>query len=304
MTLALRDIEYFVAIADHGNLGRAAESLGLSQPALSKSLRRLETSMQTRLVKKTPKGVELTTVGTAFLRHVRGIRLSLEDVAKEVTDLTQGRAGHLRIGAGPGFNVHLLPRACELLLKEAPKVTLKITIASRNEIYPALRKGELDLVLTNLPASLDGDLASEYFCDDEFIVYCAVDHPLARKRNVTLADLAREDWALSANNVGSAELIPKVFQQYRLPPPRIQLETSSIQLRHHVIASSRLLGFSSRPVVLQAAPRFRFAELHVKELKYSRRTGVLYRKGGYLSPAARRLIEVLKATAKEIAKQS
>src|SRR5512147_2392198 len=99
MRLGLRDIEYFVAIADHGNLGRAADSLGLSQPGLSKCLRRLERSTQAKLVKKTPKGVELTTVGAAFLTHVRRIRLSLDDVAHEVADLTQGHAGHVRVGA-------------------------------------------------------------------------------------------------------------------------------------------------------------------------------------------------------------
>ena len=72
MTPGLRDIEYFIAIAKHGNLGRTAETLGLSQPALSKSLRRLESVLQTKLVKKVPKGVELTTVGTAFLAHEIG----------------------------------------------------------------------------------------------------------------------------------------------------------------------------------------------------------------------------------------
>jgi len=61
--MELRDIEYFAVVAEHGNLRRAAESLGLSQPALSKSLRRLEKSMAAKLVKRTPKGVELTAVG-------------------------------------------------------------------------------------------------------------------------------------------------------------------------------------------------------------------------------------------------
>ena len=71
MMLNLRDLEYFVAVAEHGNLGRAAEALGLSQPALSKTLRRMETSMQTKLVRKTPKGIELTAVGAAVLSHVQ-----------------------------------------------------------------------------------------------------------------------------------------------------------------------------------------------------------------------------------------
>src|SRR5687767_28790 len=97
----LRDIEYFAVLAEHGQLVRAAEALGLSQPALSLSLRRLEKSAQAKLVKRTPKGVELTAVGTALLSHVRRLRLARDDLAREVADLAQGRAGNLRIGASP-----------------------------------------------------------------------------------------------------------------------------------------------------------------------------------------------------------
>ena len=83
----LRDIEYFAVVSQHGHLGRAAEALGLGQPALSMSLRRLEKSAQAKLVKRTPKGVELTAVGAALLSHVSKLRLARADLAREVADL-------------------------------------------------------------------------------------------------------------------------------------------------------------------------------------------------------------------------
>ena len=94
----LRDIEYFAVIAEHGHLGRAAEALGLGQPALSVSLRRLEKSAEAKLVKRTPKGVELTDVGRALLTHVGRLQLAREDLARELSDLAHGQAGHLRVG--------------------------------------------------------------------------------------------------------------------------------------------------------------------------------------------------------------
>lgn len=106
--MELRDIEYFAVVAEHGHLGRAAEALGLSTPALSKSLRRLEGSLQAKLVKRTPKGVELTAEGNALLSRVRGLRLSLADVTREIADLSQGRTGHLRVDAHPGAYPDLL----------------------------------------------------------------------------------------------------------------------------------------------------------------------------------------------------
>ena len=82
MSMDLRDIEYFAVIAEHGHLGRAAEALGLGQPALSVSLRRLEDSAGAKLVKRTPKGVELTDVGRALLSHVGRLQLAREDLAR------------------------------------------------------------------------------------------------------------------------------------------------------------------------------------------------------------------------------
>ena len=99
MKIGLRDIEYFAVVADHRHVGRAAEALGLSQPALSRSLSRLEQSLDTKLLTRTPKGVELTVVGAAFLSHVQRLRLSLDDLEHEVADLTKGHVGNLRAWA-------------------------------------------------------------------------------------------------------------------------------------------------------------------------------------------------------------
>ena len=127
--MELRDIEYFAVLAEHGHLGRAAEALGLSISALSKSLGRLEKAMQAKLFRRTPKGVELTMEGAALLPRVQGLRLSLADVVREIGDLSKGRSGRLHIGAHPGVFPDLLGIACGALLKDAPKVALVVTIA-------------------------------------------------------------------------------------------------------------------------------------------------------------------------------
>jgi len=295
--MEFRDIEYFAVLAKHGHVGRAAEALGLSPPALSVSLKRLETSMQAKLFDRTPKGVELTVTGSALLAQVRILRLARDDVLREAADLSQGRAGHLRIGTGPGLSVHMLPGACHALLQEAPRVTLKVTVGDRGAFVEALRTGELDLAVTYLPSTAPEGLVQEYLCEDEFIIYCSVHHRLAKKKQVTLADIAQEDWAVAAVTVDAAQALAAKFQEHGLPAPRIRIDTGSLQIRHYIIASSNLLGFSSRPVV-RSSPQYRYAELRVKGLSHRRRSGVIYRKAGYLSPAGRRFVEILKATAR------
>jgi DNA-binding transcriptional LysR family regulator len=116
--MELRDLEYFAVIAEHGHLGRAAAALRLSPPALSKSLRRLELVLGVRLVSRTPKGVDLTAEGCSLLLRMRELRLSLQSIAREIADVSEGRAGHLRVGVGLPVAQDLLANAFATLLKD------------------------------------------------------------------------------------------------------------------------------------------------------------------------------------------
>lgn len=296
----LRDLQYFAVIAEHRHLGRAADSLGLSQPALSMSLRRLELFMQTKLVKRTPKGVDLTLSGEAVFARARQLRLSVEDISREVADLSKGRAGHLRIGAGAASALHVVPTSCVALMKEAPKVSLKIVIGERNAMLAALKYGELDVVVTTI-ASPNAELCEDYLYNEDFVVYASATHRLARRKQVTLADLAQERWALSPPNNSAQRQLGRLFEESGLPPPSIAAETTNVPTLHHLVAASELLGFNSRQGVRYAMAHFPIVQLRVKELSVTRRVGVIYRKAAYLSPAARRFIEIVKATRNDAA---
>src|SRR5262249_49090340 len=139
MVMELRDIEYFAVIAEHGHLGRAAGALGLSQPALSKSLRRLERALQGKLVKKTPKGVGLTPEGAVLFARARELKLSLQSVAREVAEVGQGRAGQLRVGVGLPRPEELITAAFTEMLNDAPKANLIVTVSDNDVMVPALR---------------------------------------------------------------------------------------------------------------------------------------------------------------------
>src|SRR5262245_29875630 len=145
--MELRDIEYFAVVAEHGHLGRAAAALGLSQPALSKSLRRLESALQTKLVKRTPKGVELTLEGSTLLARVSELRVSLQNVAREITEVGEGRVGRLRVGAGLAISELFLSAAFAAILKNSPRSSLQVTLSDNDLMVPALCNGELDLVI-------------------------------------------------------------------------------------------------------------------------------------------------------------
>lgn len=298
MAMEPRDLEYFAVVAEHGNLGRAAEALNLSQPALSKSLRRLERWTQMKVVKRTPKGVELTAVGAALLTHAQRLHLSLDDIDHEVADLRSGQAGHLRAGADVFAADHLMPAACAAFLKEAPKSTAKIMIGPIDMLLSALRKGELDLIVAAIPAFSQEDVVQELF-EQEFAVYASAGHRLAKRKRVTIEDLVPEKWVVPVHDALSWQWVLRVFANHDLPAPITGLETTSILIKLRTVASTNLLGFTGTHVLTQASARLPLVDLRVKELGWSVRIGVRYRKDAYVSPAAHRFIKVLEAVARE-----
>ena len=299
MKLGQRDLEYFAVVAEHGNLGRAAEALRLSQPALSMSLRRLEQEAGSRIVRRTPKGVELTDVGRALLKRIQRLRLAHDDVLRELTDIRAGRAGHLRIGTSLGVSNVRLAAACSRLLGESPDVTMEIVGGDRTMLLPPLRAGDLHFALTARVKDTSEDLIEEIVTDDEFVVYCSTHHRLARRRIVDIADLAAERWAITQPAGGVSEVLLRALRERKLPELRRTLVSTDFEIRLRTIAATDLLGFSARPVVQEASKRLPLKELRVRGLPVARRTSaIIYRKDAYLPPAAMRLIEFVKTGSK------
>jgi DNA-binding transcriptional LysR family regulator len=294
--MELRDVQYFAVVAEHGNVRRASEALDLSPGALSKSLHRLESAMNARLFDRTPKGVELTPVGSALLAKVRRLTLTFDDIAREAMDLGKGLAGHIRVGASPADS-EILPEACSALLREAPNVTLNITVSDTDVILPLLQEGKLDLLFNVLPKSPVEGLHHEVLFDDQYVAYASATHPLARRKKLAMADLAQERWVASSGNHRPKQILLRCCEEHGLQAPRFVVETRSIRLRLRIVGSSRLLGFGPRWVVEKWAARHPLAVLPVRELTIPRPVGALYRKDAYLPSCARRLIELFGTTA-------
>ena len=297
--MEIRDIRYFKEVAAHLNLGRAAEALDMSATALSKSLRRLEKSVGGKLVRRTPKGVALTEVGAALYAQAGRLQLVIDDIRHEAADLLRGRAGHIRVGATPGLSEYCVSEAYAALLRESPAVSLRANVVASYQFESLLRGGDVDFVVNTVRPSIPADLTCETLFSVRRVVYAAAGHRLARRRRVTFADLAAEQWA---SDIDAASWKPFCgqFESRGLKIPRLMMESNSLELRLPVIAASNLLMHSSSIVVQRAKQRFKLVELPVEGFRIQRELGVYYRKDGYLSPVAKRMIEILKEQGKAI----
>lgn len=293
MSINLRDLGYFEVVAELGHLGQAAERLGRTQPALSKCLQRLEDAFGAPLFSRAGRGIQLTAVGEVLLARARLLRTASEEALREVSDFAQGNAGHVRIGSGPIAADHVLPALCQLLLSEAPDTTMDITVGPSMVLREQLREGSIDLLIGLVPPA-DPLFQTHAIFDDAAVVATSPEHPVFALPQVTLQALSRYGWVLPAASIPSRQWLDAVFQSHGLPVPRVQISANSIPLLPALIVRTGLLSFVSRRTLGQGSHGV-LKEVPLPETTLQRTLGVTYRRGAYLSPAARRLVSLLQS---------
>ncbi|MFX1677486.1 LysR family transcriptional regulator [Paraburkholderia sp. A2WS-5] len=289
-----RDLEYLLAVQDHGSIGKAAEAVGVSQPALTKALRRVESQAGLALFERTPNGVTPTPAGELFLVRARRIALEYDDALKEMEALQGGEHGLLRIGYSPTVPGALVPGACQKLMKERPAAKLRLRLRLARDLGELLRAGELDLIVAPQLSREDETCVFVELFHDSLVVLADEAHPLHRKRHLTLADLAGEEWLLPAPHMPIRQQVDDVFRRHGLAGPKLRVETDfgSTSLLHLLLGTKMLCVAGAES--MNALRGLRALRLDPDQLDLRREVGITYRAGSYLPPLAQRLISVLK----------
>jgi len=287
-----RDLEYILAVAAHGGIGRAAEALGISQPALTKAVQRVEAQAGLPLFERTANGMTATYAGARFLERAQRIRLEYEDGIKEMLGIRTGEQGVLRVGYSPSIPGGVILGACQQLMRERPVARLRLRRRLARDLLDLLAAGELDLAVAPVQASTD--FAVEPLFDDRLVVVADEGHALLRRRRLRLADLADQEWLLPEAHITLRQQVDAAFRQRGLPAPqpRVEIDFGSTSLFALMQGTQMLSIANAGGDAMQRG--LRALPLEVEELDLRRRIGVLSRAGAYLSPLAQRLTALLR----------
>jgi DNA-binding transcriptional LysR family regulator len=285
-----RDLRYFEVIATEGNLGRAADKLFRTQPALTKCIDRLEEDLGARLFEKNGRGMKLTAAGAILLTRTRQMAIMVEETSREMQDYAGGLKGKLRIGCVPTLAEHVMPFVFSELLADAPDVTVDLRVAMNDALLSALRDGALDLVVGPIVES-DDELVSEQFAEDEVVVLASRDHRIFNGP-YSLQDLVKYKWVLPATTVASRQWLDQTFDRNGLPRPQVQIESNVLNIILPIIDKTHLLGFVTR--INLRSDKANLREVELPETNMRRRLGLTYRKTGYLSPVVERTATILR----------
>jgi DNA-binding transcriptional LysR family regulator len=285
-----RDLRYFEVIATEGNLGRAAERLFRTQPALTKCIDRLEADLGAQLFEKSGRHMRLTAAGTALLARARRLAIMVEDTSRELQEHASGLRGTIRVGCVPTLAQHLMPVVLQDLLAEAPDVKVELMVAMNDQILRALREGQLDLVVGPV-VDADEELESEQVAEDVVVVMAASDHRIFAG-DYTLEDLLAYKWVLPAAGVATRQFLDQTFERNGLPRPHIQIESNVLNMILPILEKTQLLGFVTRFNLRSGRANLR--EVELPETTMRRRLGLTYRRTGYISPVMQRMSAVLR----------
>lgn len=219
----INDIGYFLAILEHRSLQRAAAAVGLTQPALTKCVHRLEEALGTKLFERGPGGTVPTRAALTFADHARRLDTEYTAAMRTLGDLAAGEAAVVRIGATPTWEF-LAGQALLDFLPHRPATRLKLSIMFSDKLLDALGRGDIDLALATAPRVGTGFDALR-LSDEEMQPIARARHPLFHLgRDVRVDDFVGTAWAVPRAGVSSRDQLDAAFAARGLPSITVQVE--------------------------------------------------------------------------------
>ena len=295
--MELTQLRQFLAVAERGSLSQAARALGISQPGLTRSIKRLEEELDTQLFSRRPRGVDLTAAGVALQRHAHAVQIQMVEAANEVASLAQRRDTIVRIGAGPSWLNHLLPAVVARAAARDPALRVEVTTGQADRLFAALREGRIDVVLGAMPeGTASAGLSFIELTRDDVWVVARRGHRLAARKNVSLGELIKERWVLAGPEMFLRRRLDSLLasQGLRMPAPAVEADSTPFILA--VVQCSDLLGITTSDMLRGAAGRG-VVRLNVRHAAMTRPTGIVRRSKTVLSAAAQGFVTAIRQAA-------
>jgi DNA-binding transcriptional LysR family regulator len=294
----LSQVRYFNAVARHGSFSAAAKALGITQPGLTKAVRRLEASLDCTLFLRLPRGVALTQQGEALLRHASLLDVQLQDAQKEVRALAGGAVGELRIGAGPSWLSRALPRIVAELTAEYPQLSFHVIGGYNSTLIGSLINGDLDLVVSALPDQIPAGLQAIPLTTDTISIVARRNHPLRTKRRLQPSNTLAYPWVLPGRDVLLRSRLEALFRVAGIEPPPAKIESDSISFIAAVLHDSDMLSFATAQILHNEMDGV--VPLLIPRLTMTRSAGILFRSTSGATPATRAFITAIKNLARKL----
>lgn len=295
----LRDLRYFVALADHKHFGRAAEACFISQPTLSTQVRKLEQELGVTLVERAPRQVMLTPAGRDIAARARRIVDDVEQMKESARRSQDPEAGTVRLGVFPTLGPYLLPHAVPRIRARFPRLELLLVEEKSDVLLSRLRDGKLDAGLLALPLH-DEQLHAEFLFEEPFLLAVPEHHPLAKRDSLALKELADQRLLLLEDGHCLRDQALDVCQLSGARE-KIGFQATSLETLRQMVAAD--VGVTLLPMLATKPPVARSETIHLlgfHDSQPSRRIALVWRKSSAMHDFLLQLADVFRALPQDL----
>jgi DNA-binding transcriptional LysR family regulator len=249
MQLNHRELRAFLAIARCGTINAAAHSIGMTQPALSRSLKRLEQTLAARLFDRHPAGMALTEFGRLVQQHAELIEFESARLSEDIRMLNGAATGFVRVGLVPSAISTLLSRALQRTFKAAPNLQVQIVEGAGNQMLELVANGSVDFaVIGQVQSDIPEGVLTTPIGREEVCVAASPVHPVFSRPDLCLKDLKEYPWILPEKGNAIWLGFNDLFRRAGLAPPVPHITTNSVHTLRTIVAEGSYLTMMSRVI--------------------------------------------------------
>ncbi|OVZ57248.1 LysR family transcriptional regulator [Pigmentiphaga sp. NML080357] len=298
MTFDIRQLNAFLAVVQHGSLGRAAQTLNVTQPALSRTIRRLEDQIGAPLFERYSTGMMLTSFGQALLPHATLLQREAEQATEELNALRGLARGTIRVGAVASAVSLVLPIAIGRVLAQWPNLQVHVVEGVGDLLTDALLTHDIDLAIgVSMPGTTEISVVPDCEWHDTSQIIAAASHPLRKRARLKLEDTVDHKWVLPPRGTAPFEELTRLFASRGLPLPDVVVETRSIIAIKSMVAHAGFLSWMPQPMYEAERAAGMADTLHIPGVGLQRRLMVFRRSKGILPQPAVKLLDELRLIA-------
>lgn len=288
-------------MVEAGSIHAAARRVGVSQPAITKSVRGLEAELHVQLVRRTNHGVVPTPAGRAFFARAHIANAELRKAKDEVSQLEGGSAGSVAFGVGPVAALLILPQAVPRFRERFPDTRVRVVEGLTHALLPLVRDETLDFGIGPHPTGkLDPALAFRPLFQTEFVVVARKGHPLGNAHS--LAQLADADWLSLWSQALPSGPLERAYAGAKLPPPRQVVQCESYHTMVAMLARTDMLGMMGSRLLAEPFARDLLKKVPVSDSLPSLTVGMFTRIDAPLTPLAAVMAKAVAAAARQLAR--
>jgi DNA-binding transcriptional LysR family regulator len=289
----IRHLSNMLAVMEEGSIGKASQRLNISQPALTKSIQRLEEHLGVRLFDREARGMKPTFYADSLRGYAKAACVGMAEAESQIASLRNGTEGIITVAGPPLIVTELLPQVLVRLSQERPKLQVRV-VARNQELFNDLLDGKFNLVVAMLYDEVPKQgLSKQWLFDDRLVLVMRPKHPLAKRRKVKPTDLLDQKWVFSDSDTWSYRRMRLYFEQAGLTAPRARIESRNPAILKSIVMISDHIGMMSKLGVENELSKGLLKCIEIDSPLMARPIGIVRRENEPISPAVKSFVQII-----------